>query len=52
MVDTLDRQIRETERGVRRIARHQTSCQALMTQFGVGDLIALTFLAEFGTPAA
>jgi transposase len=28
------RQIHETERGLRRLARHQAGCQALMTQFG------------------
>ena len=33
---------------LRRVARHQTGCQALMTQFGVGELIALTFLTELG----
>ena len=43
MVDTLERQIHEIERGLRRLARHQPGCQALMTQFGVGELIALTF---------
>jgi transposase len=48
MVDTLDRQIHQIERGLRNIARHQTGCQALMTQFGVGELIALTFLSELG----
>ncbi len=48
MVDTLERQIHEIERGLRRVARHQAGCQALMTQFGVGELIALTFLAELG----
>jgi transposase len=48
MIDTLERQIHEIERGLRRLARHQTGCQALMTQFGVGELIALTFLAELG----
>lgn len=46
MIDTLERQIHEIERGLRRVARHQAGCQALMTQFGVGELIALTFLAE------
>ena len=46
MIDTVERQIHEIERGLRRVARHQAGCQALMTQFGVGELIALTFLAE------
>ena len=48
MVDTLERQIHEIERGLRRVARHQAGCQALISQFGVGELIALTFLAELG----
>ena len=48
MVDTLERQIHELERALRRIARHQAGCQALMTQFGVGELIALTCLTELG----
>ncbi len=48
MVDTLERQIHEIERGLRRVARHQAGCQALMSQFGVGELIALTFLSELG----
>ena len=48
MVDTLERQIHEIERGLRRLARRQAGCQALMTQFGVGELIALTLLTELG----
>ena len=48
MVDTLEREIHEIERGLRRLARHQTGCQALMSQFGVGELIGLTFLSELG----
>ena len=40
MVDTLERQTHEIERGLRRLARHQAGCQALMTQYGVGELIA------------
>ena len=41
MIDMLDTQIHELERELRKIARHQAGCQALMTQFGVGELIAL-----------
>ena len=37
MVDTLDGRIHQLERGLRRIARHQAGCQALMTQYGVGS---------------
>jgi transposase len=48
MIDMLDAQVRELERGLRTIARHQAGCQALMTQFGVGELIALVTLTELG----
>ena len=48
MVDTLDARIHELELGLRRIARHQAGCQALMTQYGVGELIALVTLTELG----
>lgn len=48
MIDDLDRHIHELERSLRRIARNQAGCQALMTQFGVGELIALTLLSELG----
>jgi transposase len=48
MVDALERQIGELERSLRRLARHQAGCQALMTQYGVGELVALTFLSELG----
>jgi transposase len=48
MVDTLEHQIRDIERSLRKIARRQPGCQALMTQFGVGELIALTMLTELG----
>jgi transposase len=48
LIDTLERQIRELERALRKIARRQAGCQALMTQFGVGELIALVCLTELG----
>ena len=48
MIDTLERQVSEIERSLRQIARHQAGCQALMTQFGVGELIALTLVTELG----
>jgi transposase len=48
MIDTLERRIHEIERSLRRLARHQAGCQALMTQFGIGELIALTLLTELG----
>ena len=37
MVDTLDARIHELELGLRRIARHQAGCQALMGQYGSGS---------------
>jgi transposase len=48
MIDTLEREIREIERSLRKLARRRAGCQALMTQFGVGELIALTCLTELG----
>jgi transposase len=36
MVDTLEHQIRELERSLRKIARRQAGCQALMTQSASG----------------
>jgi transposase len=48
MIDMLEIQIHELERALRKIARHQAGCQALMTQFGVGELIALVTLTELG----
>ena len=48
MADTLDAQIHQIERGLRRLARRKPGCQVLMTQFGVGELIALTVLTELG----
>ena len=48
MIDTLEREITGIERALRRVARRQAGCQALMTQFGVGELIALTLLTELG----
>jgi transposase len=48
MIDMLGAQIHELERELRTIARHQAGCQALMTEFGVGELIALVTLTELG----
>jgi transposase len=48
MVDTLERQTHAIELSLRRLARHQAGCQALMTQYGVGELVALTYLTELG----
>lgn len=48
MVDPLEREIHQIEPGLRRLARRQAGGQALMSQFGVGELIALTVLSELG----
>jgi transposase len=48
MIDTLEREIQQIERSLRRLARHHAGCQALITQFGVGKLIALTAVTELG----
>jgi transposase len=48
MVEVLERRIHEIELSLRRLARHQPGCQALMTQYGVGELVALTRLTELG----
>jgi transposase len=36
------------DKELRGFARHQPGCKVLMTQFGVGELIAVTILAEVG----
>jgi transposase len=48
MVEVLERQIHAIDLSLRRLARHQPGCQALMTQYGVGELVALTCLTELG----
>jgi transposase len=48
LISTLEQQIHQLERHPRNLARRQAGCQAPMTQFGVGELIALTPLTELG----
>lgn len=48
MIEAIDRQLAPLERQLRRLARHQPGCQALMTQFGIGELTAPTILSELG----
>lgn len=48
VIDTLDIQLTEMDKTLRSFARRQPGCKALMTQFGVGELIAVTILAEVG----
>ena len=40
IIDLLDAQLAELERELRALARRQAGCQALMTQYGMGELLA------------
>ena len=48
MIDALDAQIAPLDRELRSYARRQTGCKALMAHYGIGELIAVTILAELG----
>jgi transposase len=48
IIDLLDAQLAEIERDLRALARHQAGCQALMTQYGMGEISALVTLCELG----
>jgi transposase len=48
IIDLLDAQLAELERDLRALARRQTGCQALMTQYGMGEISALVTLCELG----
>jgi transposase len=48
MIDSLDGQLRPLEAELRKLARRQTGCRALMAQFGMGELTALMTLCELG----
>jgi transposase len=48
IIDLLDAQLAEIEQDLRVLARHQAGCQALMTQYGMGELCSLVTLCELG----
>jgi transposase len=48
MIDQLRAEIEPIERELRAFARRQPGCQALMRQYGIGELTAVTILAELG----
>lgn len=48
MIDAIERQLLPLEREIRRLARRQAGCRALMRHFGIGELTAPTILAELG----
>ena len=48
VIDALDLQLGPLDQELRAYARRQPGCRALMGQFGVGELTAVTILAELG----
>jgi transposase len=48
MVDAVERQIAPIDQQLRAYARHQAGCKALMGHYGIGELTAVTILAELG----
>lgn len=48
VIDALERQLAPLDKELRAYARRQAGCKALMGQFGVGELTAVTILAELG----
>ena len=48
MIDTLDRQLGPLDKELRAYARRQAGCKALMAHYGIGELTAITILAELG----
>jgi transposase len=48
MIDALELQMRPIEKELRAYARRQPGCKALMTHYGIGELTAVTILAELG----
>jgi transposase len=48
IIDALDIQLAPMDARLRAFARHQPGCKTLLSQFGVGELTAVTILAELG----
>ena len=48
MIDALDAQAAPITRELQRYARRQPGCKALMGHYGIGELTAVTILAELG----
>ncbi len=48
VIDALDAQLAPLDKELRAFARCQAGCKTLMGQFGVGELTAVTILAELG----
>jgi transposase len=48
LIDALDAQLAPLERELRRLARRQRGCRALLAEHGIGELTAATILCELG----
>jgi transposase len=48
MIDALEAQIAPLDRELRAYARRQVGCKGLMAHYGIGELTAVTILAELG----
>lgn len=48
MIDALDAQLPAIDKQLRAYARRQAGCRALMRHYGIGELTAVTVLAELG----
>ena len=48
MIDALDAQLPAIDKQLRAYARRQPGCRALMRHYGIGELTAVTILAELG----
>jgi transposase len=48
MIDALDVQLAPLDRELRAYARRQVGCRALLAHYGIGELTAVTILAELG----
>jgi transposase len=48
LVETIDRQLAPLELRLRRVARRQPGCSALMRHFGIGEVTAPAILTELG----
>jgi transposase len=48
MIDGLDRQMTPLDKQLRAYARRQVGCKALTVHYGIGELTAVTILAELG----
>jgi transposase len=48
MIEAIDRQLAPLEAQLRKLARRQPGCRALMAHYGIGELTAPTILCELG----